>query len=377
MNLPLAYIEINKKNLISNILVLKNLAKKNTKIIAVIKGNAYGHGQNEIAKILEPYIDYFAVNSILELENLRKISKKEIFILGYVQNCDIKKAINLNCVISVFSLEHLKDIGKIAKQNKKIQKLNIVIDAFLGREGIMIEELPIFLKELQKYKYVKTIGIYAHFANIEDTEDFSYAQKQINEFEKAIKLTQEFDFDNLQTHISATSGLLIYEKNKGINPLVRIGIGLYGLWPSAYLKNKKENFKFNLKPVLSYKTKIAQIKILSKNSTIGYGLTFRTTKETKVAVIPQGYADGIPRALSNTGEVLIDGTKCKILGRVMMNMFVVNVNHLKNIKVEDEVVIIGKQGEQEITADNIGEWAGTINYEITTRLSPLLPKIIV
>ena len=374
---PLSYIEINKNNLIANILEFKKLAKKDTKVVAVIKGNAYGHGQNEVAKILEPYTDYFAVNSVQELENLRKTTKKEIFILGYVGKNDLQKIIKLNCVLSVFSLEHLKNIEKIARQCKKVQKINIVVDAFLGREGILVKELPIFLKELKKCKYIKTIGIYAHFANIEDTANFSHAQKQINEFKKASEIMQEFGFNNLQNHISATSGLLVYERNNGINPLVRIGIGLYGLWPSEYLKNKKENIKINLKPVLSYKTKVAQIKTLPAYSTIGYGLTYKTTKETKIAVIPQGYYDGIPRSLSNIGEVLIKGTRCKILGRVMMNMFVVDVNHLKNIKIEDEVVIIGVQGKQKITVEEIAKKVGTINYEIVSRLNPLLPKIIV
>ncbi len=209
--------------------------------------------------------------------------------------------------------------------------------------------------------------------------DFSHAQKQITEYEKAVELAGKFGFDGLETHISATSGLLVYEKNSGVHPLIRLGIGVYGMWPSKHLQKmyeKNRKLKFILKPVLSWKTKIAQIKILPKGNTIGYGLTYKTKKETKVAIIPQGYADGFPRSLSNKGEVLIRGTRCKILGRVMMNMFVVDVSHLKNVQTEDEVVILGTQGREQITAEEIAEKAYTINYEITTRISSLLPRII-
>jgi alanine racemase len=148
------------------------------------------------------------------------------------------------------------------------------------------------------------------------------------------------------------------------------------MWPSEHIKFLYKN-KIELKPVLAWKTKIAQIKILPKGRTIGYGLTFKTKKKTRVAIIPQGYADGLDRGFSNNGEVLIGGARCKILGRVMMNMCVVDVNHLSNVKIEDEAVILGKQGGEEITAEEMAKRIDTINYEITTRISALLPRVAV
>ena len=183
-------------------------------------------------------------------------------------------------------------------------------------------------------------------------------------------------FKDLQTHISSTAGLLAYEKKKGIHPIVRLGIGTYGMWPSEALKKRYKN-KMTLKPVLAWKTKIAQVKTLPKGSTVGYGLTYKTKKATKVALIPQGYSDGVDRKLSNSGHVLIGGTRCKILGRVMMNMFSVDVNHLHKVKIKDAVIILGKQGKQEITAEEIAGKLDTINYEITTRINALLPKIVI
>lgn len=375
-NWSLSYLELSKKNLIHNIKQFKSLAKKGTRFAVAIKGNAYGHGQNEVAKILEPYVDYFIVNSVNELELLRKVSKKKTFVLGYVQKNNLSRAIKLGCILSVFSLEQMLTISAIAKSVNIRQEVHLPIDALLGREGFLEKELPKVFTELKKCKNLKLTGIYAHFANIEDTNNFTHAEKQIKKYEEAIKLANEFGFKNLETHISATSGLLVYEKNKGINSLIRLGIGIYGMWPSEHIKYLYKN-KIELKPVLSWKTKIAQIKNLPAGSTIGYGLTYMTYVPTKIAIIPQGYADGLDRGLSNKGEVLIKGTRCKILGRVAMNMFVVNVSHLKNVKIEDEVILIGKQGSEEISAEEMAEKIDTINYEITTRISSLLPRIVV
>ena len=379
--LPLSYIELSKKNLIHNIKEFRGLSKPGTKFMAVIKGNAYGHGQNLVAKILEPFVDYFQIDSIEELRKLRKVSKKKTFVLGYIQKDDLEEAIKLHCILGVFSKEQLRKINKIAEKvsarggpalNWK-QEIHIAVDAHLGREGFLRAEIPKVLREIKKCSNIKFSGIYAHFANIEDTENFSHAQKQIDEYREVLKLVEKF---KLQTHISSTSGFLVYEKDTGAHSLVRLGIGIYGMWPAEHIKFLNKN-KIILKPILTWKTKVAQVKTLPEGHTIGYGLTFKTKRETKIALIPQGYADGIPRALSNKGKVLIQGTRCKILGRVSMNMLTVDVSHLGRVKEGDAVVILGHQERAEISAEEIAEDMGTINYEVTTRISALLPRIIV
>jgi len=390
-NLPLSHLELSKENLICNFKQFKDLAKKGTKFSVAVKGNAYGHGLEEVVKILKPYVDYFQVNSIEELKSLRKITNIKILLLGYIQKEDLEKAMKFDCILSVFSLNQLKEISLVAKKLKKVQEIHVPIDACLGREGFLVGDLPKFFIELKKCNRVKgragnikLTGIYAHFANIEDTNNFTHAEKQIKNYEEAKKIARKFGYGNpprfgevgFETHISATSGLLIYEKKEGINSIIRLGIGVYGMWPSEHIKYLYRN-KMKLKPVLSWKTKIAQVKNLPAGSTIGYGLAYTAFKPIKIAVIPQGYADGFDRGLSNKGEVLIHGTRCKILGRIAMNMFVVNVSHLENVKIEDEVVIIGQQGKQEITAEEIAEKIDTINYEITTRISSLLPRIVI
>jgi alanine racemase len=181
--------------------------------------------------------------------------------------------------------------------------------------------------------------------------------------------------------MSASSGIMAWEKNAGKSALVRPGISLYGMWPSNDLKNKFDppagGVNFKLKPVMRWVTHVAQIKTVPEGYSIGYGLTHITKRVTKIAVIPQGYSDGYDRGLSSQGEVLIQGMRCPILGRVAMNMFVVDVTHLDNIEAEEEVVLLGNQKDEQITAEEIAEKLGTINYEITTRVLALLPRIII
>ncbi len=375
--LPLSYIEISKKNLIHNVKQFRGLLSKKTKIAGVIKANAYGHGQNEVAKIIAPYVDYFIVNHIDELLKLRTITKKPAFVFGYVLSSDIARAIRAKCVLGVFSLETARAINETAFKMKVKQEIHLAIDAHLGREGILITDLGEILIAVKNMKNVRLTGMYAHFANIEDTTNLSFAKKQISTFKRALAIAKIAGFKNLQTHISATSGALIYEKENGIHQIVRVGVGLYGIWPSSHLEFKYRNKNFKLLPIMSWKTHIALVKTLPAGHTIGYGLTFMTHKPTKIAVIPQGYSDGVDRGLSNKGMVLIGGKRCKILGRVAMNMFVVDVTDVPNVAIEDEVVIIGTQGKEKITPEEIAEIINTINYEITTRVSPLLPRVIV
>ncbi len=372
----LSYLEISKEKLLHNFALLKSLVKTETKIIAVVKANAYGHGQNEVAGILEEVADYFQVDDLMELKLLRKISQKPILVLGYVAQDEIGEALQLEGTLSVYSINQITKIEEEAKKFGKKVVVHVKIDAELGRQGVLADEVQDIIEVLKKSENISVEAVYSHFANIEDTTDFSHAQKQIDSFAKALKIFQENGFENIKTHMSASSGIMVYEKNEGISDFVRPGLGMYGMWPSIDLEKRFENENFLLKPVLRWVTHVAQVKILPAGHSIGYGLTYVTSKPTKIAIIPQGYSDGYDRGLSNKGEVLIGGTRCPVLGRVAMNMFAVDVTHLENVKTEDEVVLLGFQGEENISAEEIAEKIETINYEITTRISPLLPRVI-
>ncbi len=373
---PLSYIEISKENLLYNIKQFRRIVKEGTKIAAVIKANAYGHGDKEVVSILAPVVDYFQINSVEELEKIRTYTKKPVLLLGYVGKNDSTKAIKLGCILTVFDVSHAKHIDESARKLGIKQKVHVAIDAHLGREGLMPTQVEAFLVEVKKMKNIVIDGVYAHFANIEDTTDLSHAKLQIKTYTEALDLFKKHGYKNIKTHISATSGVLVYEKWNGINPIVRIGVGLYGMWPSIDLQKAWQK-KINLLPVMRWVTHVAQVKEIPAGESIGYGLSYMTKKKMTIAVIPQGYSNGIVRLSSNNGDVLIRGKRAPIVGRIAMNMFVVDVTNIKGVKSEDEVVILGTQKGETITAEEIAAKTQTINYEVTTRVSPLLPRMIV
>lgn len=375
-SLPLSYIELSAENLAHNLTSLRSLSKAGTKLAFAVKGNAYGHGLAEVATMAEPYVDYFFVNSIEELRMLRSVSSKPTFLFGYVASEFLGEALRLGATLGIFSVAQYRAIDAAAREQGIMQDVHICCDSLLGRDGFLLAELPELFAMAKECSSVRITGMYSHFANIEDTTDFTHAQKQIDMYAEAVSLAREAGYQNLDTHISATSGLMVYEKDTGMNSIVRVGIGGYGLWPSEPLKRNYMKKGFELKPVLAWKTQVAQVKTLAAGMTIGYGLTHTTQRETRIALVPQGYADGFPRTLSGTGMVLIGGRRCPVLGRVSMNMFVVDATAVPEVREGDEVVIIGEQGDKSISAQEVAERSVTINYEATTRISPLLPRII-
>lgn len=377
-NEPLSYIEISKKNLINNVLQFKKLLNNKAKIAAVIKSNAYGHGDIEIVKIISSKVDYFQIDSIEEFERIKSLTLKPILILGYLNENGLRKAISGGAIVCAFDFIHMLKINNISRSLKKITKVHLAVDSYLGREGITMDKIPNLIKEIKLMKNIEIDGMYSHFANIEDTMNFSHANKQIDSYHKAVKIFKESGYPKIKTHISATSGILVYEKGACSHDIARLGIGLYGMWPSEHLEylNKKN---IVLKPIMRWITHVAQVKILPANYPIGYGLTYITKKKTKIAIIPQGYFDGLTRSLSNNGEFIIRGKKAKIIGRVAMNMTVVDVSNIKDVTTDDEVVILGYSSDNKksvITAEEIAKRMGTINYEVTTKINPFLPRII-
>ncbi len=374
MSKPLSYISISKNNLLNNLSIFRKLAGQN-KIAAVVKANAYGHGLKEIVSIIDKKVDYFQVDDIDELREIRKYTKLPVFVFGFVQQSDLEELVKLDGTPGVYDLDIIKTLNLIGKKEDQILKIHLKIDAYLGRQGILVEELDSFLKKMKDIRNVHLESVYSHFSNIEDTEDLSHARKQFDNLIEAKNIAEKILERPVGIHISATSGILSDPKNNWGSSILRLGIGLYGLWPSPELQKKWQK-KINLKPVLSWKSTVAQIKFLPKNYPVGYGLTFVTKKPTKICVIPQGYSDGYPRALSNMGYVLIKGQKCPIIGRVAMNMFCVDASKVPGIKSGNEVVMIGNQNSQSISAEDLAQKTATINYEIVARISPLLERII-
>jgi alanine racemase len=370
-----SYIQLDVAGLQSNVGAIRAVLKEETEVAVVVKANAYGHGLEQIVGALESAVTYFQIDDIEEHRSLRKFTNNKALILGYVDPGLISEVLEFDTEIAGLSPRHLRELNSECEKASVKVRVHLAVDAYLGREGILSSEIAQVINVLPEYKAIELVGVYAHFANIEDQADFTHATKQISAFNEVVALLRGAGYPAIKTHISATSGILAYEQHNHANTIVRLGIGAYGLWPSQDLRKKHES-KVTLRPVVRWVSRVVQVKQLPAGYPIGYGLTYVTPTQKVVAVVPQGYSDGYDRLLSNKGEVLIRGQRCGVLGRVAMNMFVVDATHVDGISQDDEVVLLGAQGQDAISAEEVASKLDTINYEIVARISPLLPRVV-
>ncbi|MEK7517624.1 MAG: alanine racemase [Patescibacteria group bacterium] len=364
------YIELNKKNIVHNYLAFKINIPAKTKIICVVKANAYGYGLMEITTILDKVADMYAVDNVDELEIVRDISSKPVLIFQQLSSDEIKRALKIGCEFSVGSKEYLILLDKIAKDAKSQPKVHIEIDAKFGRTGFSSKKLGGV--SINKYSNVIIDSVYSHYSCSTDSSlsKFNIIQEKI--LRKAISTFKKKGV-NLKCHISSTSSALIHGIQK--DDYVRIGAGLYGIYPSEYVE--KHSKVKNLLPIMRWITRISHIKELPKNHPVGYGQTYKTKKITKIAVLPVGYGFGYNRHLSNRGSVLIHKTLCPILGLISMTTITVDVSKIKNVKIGDEVVLVGNQGNKIISVTQVANMIGGIHAEISTSISPLIKRVIV
>lgn len=372
----LTTVETSRAALTSNLFQFRKQVGNGTKIMAVVKSNAYGHGIREVSKIVSQNgADWLGVNSLEEGMSLREEKiKLPILIMGYIPLSRLGEAIKNNLSFVVYNQETIKQAERQAGKLGKKSKVHLKLETGTNRQGISIKEIVPFTKFCLTLKNIFLEGIYTHYANIEDTLDPGFAMEQLRKFKKALQIIKMAGINIPIKHTACTAATILFPETH--LDLARIGIGLYGLWPSRETRLSAGN-SLKLKPVLSWKTKIAQVKEVQKGETISYGRTFKTSRKTKIAILPVGYWDGYDRGLSNSGRVLIKSQFAPVVGRVCMNMIMVDVTDISGVKVEDEVVLIGKQGKNEITAEEIAQKLGTINYEIVTRINPLLPRKVV
>jgi alanine racemase len=371
------WVEISKKNILHNIGEIRGLLSPETKFMAVVKSNAYGHGLIEVAKIcaISKKVDWFGVDSVDEALAIRKAKiKLPILVLGYIPFPQLKDAIKNDISFVAYNNELLNYLEKI--EIKKKAKVHLKIETGISRQGLHGDELISFVKKALKNKNILIEGAYTHYANVDDTTDFSYAKKQLDAFNKSIEEVEKLV--KLQIKHTASSAATINYPETHFNA-VRVGISLYGLWSSTETKlsSKERKVKIDLRPALTWKTLLVQVKKVARGTPIGYGLTEKVKRDSVIGILPVGYWDGFDRGLSNIAEVLIKGEKAKVLGRICMNMTIVDLTDIKGSKLFDEVVILGKQGSDEISADEMASKLGTINYEVVTRINPLIKRILV
>lgn len=371
----LNWVEISKEALSNNVKQFRRIIGENVLLCPCVKANAYGHGLLECSKtFIEAGANWLAVNSLYEAEALRAGGVvAPIYILGYVEMSELVRAVELECRLVAYNREMIEALGAIGKP----AKIHIKVETGNNRQGVFVKDLIEFVEFVKSFGNIEIEGLTTHFANVEDTTDHSYAELQLAKFNEGIKKLESIGVDVPIKHCANSAAAILFPKTHF--QLVRVGIASYGMWPSnetylSYLKEVGDGFK--LMPALTWKTKIAQIKTIPAGEYIGYGCTYKTGHETKLAILPVGYYDGYDRGI-NGGHVLICGKRAPVRGRVCMNIIMVEVTDIPEAKLEDEVILIGCSGDEEISAEQFGKWAGTINYEVTTRINERVPRIFV
>ncbi|MDR1433783.1 alanine racemase [Candidatus Endomicrobiellum devescovinae] len=365
------WVEIDKSDFHFNLKKIKEYLAKDTKVMAVVKANAYGHSGIALAKEAQSAgLQWLAVSSIEEGIQLREAGiKANILILGNIfpfENFQVVIAHSLTPTISTITgLMALEELA--VKINKRIN-FHLQVDTGMGRIGALPEAAYPLLQKIAQSSEVRMTGMYTHFA-VADTDPV-FTKMQIDTFTKIVKFAKVNLGLRFIAH-SANSAALFKYKRSHLD-MVRPGISLYGLSPFKH----SDRF-LKLKPVLSWKTKITFLKKVPAGFSVSYGRTFVTSKTSIIATLPVGYADGLNRLLSNRGDVLVGGKRCPIVGRITMDMTMVDVSDVKGVSLGDEVVIIGTQRSEQIKTDELAKLQDTINYEVTCAISSRVPRIVV
>lgn len=374
------WIELKKQAVFNNARIFRSLLKKRTKLFAVVKSNAYGHGLYLFSKIAdEAGVDGFCVDSVVEGSKLRLVGiQKPIISLGPTMPVLLESAKQNNIILTIPSFDFLKIILACPYDID----FHLKIDTGMHRQGFYIRDIPKIIKILKSKKNKKVsqrlVGLYTHFAAAKDIAYPDYTFNQISEFEKAVGFFKKAGFENLSLHAAATGGTVLYPKSHF--DIVRVGIGLYGYWPTKEIAREHSLIwgkDLKLMPVLAWKSVISEIKNLKKGDFVGYDLTEKIPHNLKEAIIPIGYWHGLPRSLSGKGRVLVRGQFAKILGRVSMDLINVALPEKINTKPGEKITLIGKDKNSFIGADELAEYEGTVHYEILTRLNPLIQRIAV
>lgn len=369
--------EIDLDNALFNFEQIKQKAAGRA-IMPVVKADGYGHGANMLAKLYEDNgADGFAVSNINEAIKLRKFGiKKDILVLGFTPIEYINQMYAFNIIQTVYCKEYAEQLSLAAGENNFIIKVHFKVDTGMARIGFDARDNSLKgiseIEECLKLDNLKFEGVFTHFSSADsiDSEDIAFSDKQYALFCNAIdRLKQNgHSFECVHCCNSAASAL----RSNNIGNLIRPGIILYGLSPAYGL-----DIGFTQKPIMSIKSAVSMVKTIRSGDAVSYGRTFVADREMRVATVPIGYADGFPRAMSNNGFVLIDGKKAPIIGRVCMDQMTVDVTEIENVDIGTVVTVIGRDGENEITFDDIANACNTISYEIMCNISIRMPRVYI
>lgn len=363
------YAEINLDAIVKNVDNLMALTKENTGALAVVKADGYGHGDVAVAKAVAQKVTGYAVATLDEAVNLRENGvKKPILVLGYVDPYEFDILVSHEITATVFDVETAQLLADAARVQKKQAHCHIKVDTGMRRIGLEPDENGIaIVKQITALKELSADGIFTHFAASDETDKTS-AEHQFKLF---TDFTGRLEKEGIHfTYRHCANSAAVIDMPQVDLDMVRLGIAMYGMYPSDEVKKEK----VELFPALDLKSHVTMVKEIPTGEKVSYGGTFTTTRTTKLATVSVGYGDGYPRALSSKGYVLVRGQKAPIVGRVCMDQMMVDVTDIENVTRADIVTLIGKDGDAEITVEEIAALAGTFNYEFVCDLGKRIPR---
>ena len=336
-----------------------------TKLLAVVKANAYGHGATPVAAAaIAAGVDCLGVSSVVEGVQLRRGGiDGPVVILGHSNPWDAASIVEHQLTPSVTTKQLALALACAAAQQGRDLPVHVKVDTGLNRYGLIPEDVPAFVGFLQGLPSIRVEGVYSHFATA-DEADKAYARRQLQTFVEVCRLLP----DGLCRHIANSAAML--DMPEAHLDMARPGIGIYGLYPSSGVGRR-----LALTPVLSLKAQLARVFAVAEGAAVSYGRTWVAPRPSVLALVPIGYADGLPRRLSNRGQMLVGGRHAPIVGRICMDQCVIDVTDVAGVASGDEAVIIGRQGDDEISADEVAAWADTISYEILCGLAARVPRL--
>jgi alanine racemase len=372
-------IEIDAAALQRNLKTFRRLVGSDVLIAAVVKSNAYGHGIEEVVRGAEHDTDWYAVHTAAEARSIRRLGvQSPILIMGFLPPGEIHD-LDRNTHLFASTEEVIRWLGDYRRATGISLPVHLKIETGTRRQGVPPEQIPSMCSAAVE-EGLEVVGVATHFANIEDTLEHEFARSQMRYFSQAVEvLRNELRHDPPFIHASCSAAALLFRETDFT--LIRLGISMYGHWPSREtrltwaLDHQRE--QLDLAPVLRWRTMVGQLQDVAKGDTVGYGRTWKALRPSRIAVLPVGYADGYARVLGNRARVLVRGRPAPVVGRVCMNIMMVDVTDVPHVEVGDEVVLIGRQGDEEVTAEELADLSGTINYELLARLSPATPRHVV
>lgn len=378
MSLNGSWVEVSGDRLRRNVQAFRNLLQPETRLMTVVKANAYGHGLELASAAIAGSTDWFGVDSISEALTLDDaVGDKPILILGDFAPEHASTVVERGFRQVVYRMDVAESLSAEARRQRAPARIHLKLETGTNRQGIGLADVAEFGKATAALPGMEIEGAYTHFANIEDTLDPTFARRQLHRFHRALDMLGGSGIRPKHVHAAATAGILLYPETHF--SMVRLGIGAYGVWPSreTRLAARERGLDLKLIPALEWKTRIAQLKPIEAGEYVGYGLSFQASRNMTLAVLPTGYYEGYDRRLSNAGHALVRGRIAPVVGRVAMNMTVVDVTDLPPPRLDEEVVLLGRQAECEITADELADRIGTISYEMLSRINPLLERRLV